>query len=132
MGARSGDPERKNERRYHGPERRTHVRANANFVISYRVTDPPSDYDLTQSKNVSQGGLLLTTNQFFPNGIFLALIIRFPFAQKKIEATGKVVGCREVVKNIIYETRLQFIDLDMSIFEEIGEFVSKILAKEQK
>ncbi|MBN2483351.1 MAG: PilZ domain-containing protein [Candidatus Omnitrophica bacterium] len=112
---------------FKGKERRVFPRASANFIISYRMTDPPSDYDLSQSKNVSQGGILLTTNQYFEKDSFLAMTIRFPFVTKRIDVTGKVVGCKEVVKSIIYETHVQFIDLDMTIFEEIGRFVNQLL-----
>ncbi len=112
---------------FKGEDRRQFPRASANFIISYRMSDPPSDYDLSQSKNVSQGGILLTTNQFFEKGTYLAMTIRFPFVTKRIEVIGKVVGCKEVVKSIIYETHVQFIDLDMSLFQEIGKFVNQIL-----
>ena len=112
---------------YGGDERRQFPRANANFIISYRMTDPPCDYDLSQSKNVSQGGILLTTNQAFEKGTFLAMTIRFPFVTRRIDVTGKVVGCKEIVKSIIYETHVQFVDLDMSLFQEIGQFVNQLL-----
>lgn len=106
-----------------GEERRKHARLSANFVISYRITQVPDNYDLSQTKNVSQGGLLLTTNRKFDKGVMLAITIRFPFVAQRIEVTGQVVESREVVRNLIYETRISFLDLDMDLFKELGEFV---------
>jgi c-di-GMP-binding flagellar brake protein YcgR len=110
---------------YTGPERRHYQRLDANFVVSYRVKQIPDNYDLTQTKNVSQGGMLLTTNRKFEKGTQLAMTIRFPFVRERIEVTGEVVDSREVVRDLIYETRLQFIDLKEEFFKELGEFVHK-------
>ena len=108
---------------YKGPNRRRYVRTDARFVISYRIKDIADDYDLTQSKNVSQGGILITTNRYFGIGVHLKMTIRFPFVHQKIEATGEVVECKEIIKNIIYETSNKFLDLDMTIFEKIGVYI---------
>jgi hypothetical protein len=113
--------------KYAGDERRKHPRLNATFVISYRIKQHHGPYDLSQSKNVSKSGILLTTNRFFESGTHLAMTIRFPFVSQRIEVTGEVIDCREVVKNLIYETRITFQDLDMKFMEELGEFVQKRL-----
>ncbi|MBU2102022.1 MAG: PilZ domain-containing protein [Candidatus Omnitrophota bacterium] len=109
--------------KYGGSERRKFPRFSANFVVSYRVKEVPDGYDLSQTKNVSQGGILLTTNRKFEKGTLLAMSIRFPFVAKRIEVTGEVVDSREVVRDLIYETRINFRDLDTEFFRELGEFV---------
>ena len=114
---------------YMGPNRRQYIRTDARFVISYRIKDIADDYDLTQTKNVSQGGILITTNRYFGTGVHLKMTIRFPFVHQKIEATGEVIKCEEVVKNIIYETSIKFFDLDMTVFEKIGTYIEKLLKK---
>lgn len=117
------------EKKYSGPERRKYPRAEANFVVSYVIKEIQDDYDLTQSRNVSQGGILITTNRYFSKGVKLAMHIRLPFITQRIEVTGEVVDCKEKVKNLIYETRIKFLDLDMGIFEEIGKHIEKFLKK---
>lgn len=117
---------------YDGVEKRNHSRIYVNFVVSYRLKQLPADYDLSQTKNISQGGLLLTTNRMFARDTYLAMTIRFPFVPQKIEIVGRVVASKEVVKNLIYETRIQFLDLDEKFFEELGEFVNKYLEKHKK
>lgn len=115
--------------KYVGPERREYPRTDGRFIISYRIKEISDDYDLTQTKNVSKGGILITTNRFFGTGVVLKMTIRFPFVQQKIEATGEVVKCKEVIRNIIYETSIKFLDLDMAVFEKIGAYINKLLTK---
>jgi hypothetical protein len=112
---------------YNGPERRKFQRMEANFVVSYRIKEFPDGYDLTQTKNVSQGGMLLTTNRLFEKGTCLAMTIRFPFVTQKIEITGEVVSSKEVVRELIYETRIKFLDLDREFFRKLGEFIEENL-----
>lgn len=112
---------------YKGPERRKHFRIESSFVISYRIKELPDDYDLTQTKTVSQGGLLLTTNKKFDTGTILAITMRFPFTTAWIELTGRIVDSEEVVKDLIYDTRIEFLDLDEKFFKELGQFIKKRL-----
>lgn len=115
--------------RYSGPERRKHPRLDVSFVISYRVKEPPSNYDMSQSKNVSQGGMLITTNRKFEKGVHLAISVRFPFLPKKIEVWGEVVDSKEIAKNLLYETRIKFVGPQSDAFEKLGEFVKQRLKK---
>jgi len=112
-------------RKYRGKEKREYPRMHANFIVSYRIKHPSGDYDLTQTKDVSQGGMLLTTNKPFEKGTYLTLTMRFPFIPQKIELTGKVADSKEINKNLIYETRIQFLDLDRNSFEKLGKFIKK-------
>ncbi len=118
--------------KYKGEERRKFPRANANFVVSYRLKEHPGTYDLSQTKNVSQGGMLITTNKKFDNGIQLAMTIRFPFVNQKIEVTAEVIDSKEIVKGLIYETRLKFVDLPDGFFKELGDFIKELLERWSK
>jgi hypothetical protein len=106
-------------------ERRKHPRVNSNIVISYHIQQEQNNYDVSQTKNVSQGGMLLTTNRRFEKGTRLAMTVLFPFLEDKIEVVGEVVGSKEVVKDLIYETRLRFSDLKEQLIEGLSEFVGK-------
>ena len=96
---------------------------SVNFVISYRIEKEQETFDLSQTKNVSQGGMLLTTNKEFQVGTRLAMILRFPMVPQKIKVTGVVIGSDEIVRDIIYETRIQFLNLDEDFFRKLGEFI---------
>ncbi len=117
---------------YAGPERRKHPRLNVNFVISYKIDETADIHDLTQSKNVSRGGMLLTTNRPFKKGTHLVMYIRFPFFPKKIEIVGEVVESKEVIKNLIYDTRIKFFGLEEKLLEALEEFVLKRLKYKDK
>ena len=110
-----------------GNDRRNHPRLSANFVISYRLKQYKGGYDLSQTKNVSKGGILLTTNKKFEPGTHLAMTIRFPFVQQRIEVAGEVIDSKEVVRNLIYETRIRFLDLDENFLNDLAEFVKRRL-----
>jgi len=118
--------------KYSGPEKRKFPRVIANFVVSYRLKDRSDNYDLSQTKNISQGGLLLTTNKKFDKGTQLAMTIRFPFIDQRIEVTGQVTDSKEIVKGLIYETRIKFCDLSPEFFKELGDFMKELLSKWSK
>jgi hypothetical protein len=116
-------------KKYSGKERRRFPRLSANFMVSYKIKQIPENYDLSQTKNVGPGGMLLTTNQKFIPGTQLTLTVKFPFVPQRIEIEATVVGSREVAKNMIYETRLSFIRLNKKFFEELGQFIEERLSE---
>ena len=112
---------------YKGREKREHPRMSVNFVINYRIQELPDSYDLSQTKDLSQGGALITTNKPFAKGTHLTINLRVPFVSQKIELKGKVVHSREVIRDLIYETRVRFIGLDENFFKKLGEFIKENL-----
>jgi len=54
-------------------------------------------------------------------------LLRMPFISQKIEITGLVIASTELVRDLIYETRVKFIGLNSDFFEKLGEFVKKNL-----
>lgn len=97
---------------YQGLERRKHPRVPGKFVVSYRVKVDIDNYDISQTRNLSLGGMLLTTNRDFPPGTILAIDIRLPFFIDAISLTGRVIDSKEVVKDLIYDTRILFLQID--------------------
>ncbi len=110
---------------YNGPERRKHRRIDVSFIVSYRIKKERDNSDLSQTKNVSEGGMLLTTNRKFDKGTHLEMVIRFPFLPKRINIEGEVVDSKEVVRNVIYETRIKFFGLEEAIISSLSDFVKK-------
>ena len=97
---------------YAGQEKRKHPRVIGRFVVSYRVLEEQDNIDITQTKNISLGGMLLTTNRLFEVGTNLAIEIRLPFDPNPIMLIAKVIESREVTKDLIYDTRLTFLAID--------------------
>ncbi|MFA5156048.1 MAG: PilZ domain-containing protein [Candidatus Omnitrophota bacterium] len=97
---------------YPGPERRRFPRIDGRFIVSYRILEESDNIDITQTKNLSLGGMLLTTNRKFDPGTNLALEIRLPFDPDPIMLIGKVVESHEITKGLIYDTRMMFLAID--------------------
>jgi len=117
---------------YSGIERRKHPRAYGRFIVSYRILDEINNVDITQTKNLSLGGMLLTTNRAFDAGTNLAIEIRLPFDPNPIMLIGRVVDSKEIMKGMIYDTRMEFLAVDEKHKKVIGETVDYYLKKEKK
>lgn len=114
---------------YTGQERRKYPRINARFIVSYRILEDIDAVDISQTKNLSLGGMLLTTNRQFTPGTNLALEIRLPFDPHPIILVGKVIESREITKDLIYDTRLSFLSVDEKHKNIIGQTVNFYLKK---
>ncbi|MDD2689328.1 MAG: PilZ domain-containing protein [Candidatus Omnitrophica bacterium] len=114
---------------YAGPERRKHPRISGRFIVSYRIMDEIDNADISQTKNLSIGGMLLTTNRQLEPGTNLALEIRLPFDPNPIMIIGRVLESREITKNLIYDTRLTFLAVDERHRNIINETVGYYLKK---
>jgi len=97
---------------YTGPERRKNPRISGRFIVSYRILEESDSVDISQTRNISMGGMLLTTNRQFEQGTNLALEIRLPFDPNPIMLIGKVIESHEITKELIYDTRLSFLAVD--------------------
>ena len=114
---------------YAGPERRKHPRISGRFIVSYRILEEYNKADISQTRNISLGGMFLTTNMAFNPGTNLALEIRLPFDPNPIMLIAKVLESREITKNLIYDTRLVFLAVDESHRKVINETVDYYLKK---
>jgi len=115
---------------YPGPERRRNARVKKNFVVSYRLYGDPDNVDISQSKNMGEGGMLLTTNRSFSEGTILAIEIRLPFMETPIRLLGRIMQSKEVVPNLIYETRLKFNYMDTQSKDFVKNTVNYFVKKE--
>jgi len=114
---------------YTGPERRKHPRIGSRFIVSYRIWEGNDDIDISETKNLSSGGMLLTTNIKFAVGTKLALEIRLPFEPRPIMLVGEVEESREVKKGLIYDTRLMFLSVDEAHKKTITDTITYYLRR---
>ena len=115
---------------YGEQDRRKNPRISARFIVSYRILEEEDAVDISQTKNVSLGGMLLTTNREFKPGTNLALEIRLPFDPNPIMLIAKVLDSREIIKDLIYDTRLSFLAIDEKHRKVISDTVEYYLKKE--
>jgi hypothetical protein len=114
---------------YTGPERRKQPRAAGRFIVSYRILEEEDNIDISQTRNLSLGGMLLTTNRQFAPGTQLAVEIRLPFDPNPIMLIAKVLESKEITKNLIYDTRLLFLSIDEPHKKAINDTVYYYLRK---
>jgi len=114
---------------YAGPERRRNPRIRGRFIVSYRIMEERDNIDISQTKNLCLGGMLLTTNRRFDQGTTLAVEIRLPFERDPIMIIGKVVESTEITKDLIYDTRLEFLAIDENHRSIINKTVDYYLNK---
>jgi len=114
---------------YSGSERRRSPRITGRFIVSYRILEDSDKADISQTRNLSLGGMLLTTNRKLDSGTSLALEIRLPFDPNPIMLIAKVLESREITHNLIYDTRLVFLSVDERHRKVITETVDYYLKK---
>lgn len=114
---------------YSGMERRKFPRVSGRFIVSYRIMEEIDNADISQTRNLSLGGMLLTTNRQFESGTNLAIEIRLPFDPDPIMLVARVLESKEISKNLIYDTRLVFLAVDEKHRKVINETVDYYLKK---
>lgn len=104
-------------------EKRRAQRAHVRFVVAIDALgcQDPQLKDVSQTKNISLGGMLLTTGrQFEPNARF-CLKVRLPARLQPVEIEGQVLDSR-LAAGEVYDTRVQFVQLrqeaDRQIFTD--------------
>ena len=114
---------------YAGHERRKATRIVGRFIVSYRILEEKEKTDISQTKNLGLGGMLLTTNRRFEQGTNIALEIRLPFDPEPMKIIGKVLESKEITKNLIYDTRIQFLAVDELHKKVLSETVKHYIKK---
>ncbi|MFH0877058.1 MAG: PilZ domain-containing protein [Candidatus Omnitrophota bacterium] len=107
-----------------GSERRRYPRLSENFFVSYKTAQGSN---ISRTKNISRGGMMLTLGTFVPIGTRMAFSIRGPFTPEAIEVMGTILECREIMKGSVYETRVQFSETSISSLAKLDEFIKKRL-----
>lgn len=96
------------------PEKRKYPRINKHFMLSYfDLNDPLVRHNASQLKNIGLGGLCLITSKAFPTGTRIGIELKTPFLSEFIHLKGTVLESKEKIRNVIYETRIQFDDIPL-------------------
>jgi hypothetical protein len=110
---------------YTGVEKRKAPRVRGSFFVTYHVLEESANETVSESKSLSLGGMLLTTNKAFDVNAKLALEMSLPTDPNPIVLIGRVVESVEVVKDLIYDTRIEFMAVDDTHRSLIGETVNQ-------
>jgi len=107
-------------------ERRRFKRINKSFIVSYApITTEITKYDVSQTKDLSEGGLLFVSDRKFGKDVVLKMKLRFPEFPDYVIVLAQVVDSVERAKGIIYETRAKFIDVEPKVVDVIKRLVER-------
>jgi hypothetical protein len=113
-------------------DKRKSNRADVRFMVAYgRINeDAIVDRDISQTKNISEGGMALTTSQPFTPHTNLTLNIKLPITETPVLVTGTVMESKEISPRFIYYTRVAFCEIDepkrRAIQQTIAYYARKI------
>lgn len=110
-------------------ERRTHERIKRQFVVTYKVKNKEGKREVSQIKDISEGGMFFTTSEDFLPGTILEVELKTPISVMGINLEAKVIESKLVVDGLIYNTRVSFVELDESSRELLKETVDFFVRK---
>ncbi|MDD3296457.1 MAG: PilZ domain-containing protein [Candidatus Omnitrophica bacterium] len=113
-------------------ERRQHIRINDSLKVSYQVIKS-FRLVVTQSKDVSEGGISLPILQRLSPGMVIDLEIYLSDSQKPIKATGEIMWLKEIKDlKFPYMVGIKFLKIDSASLNRIRTYVLKKLNKEKE
>lgn len=108
-------------------EKRKHKRLAGKYHVSYKVYGSSLDFDLSQTMNISRGGMLFTSDRCLGKDVELRFFIKGPFFLESLEMGGRVIESREVVKGSIYQVRIRFNDTTVKQLDVLDDFIKRRL-----
>jgi hypothetical protein len=110
---------------YSGEEKRKFPRIEAHYMLKCRQLEQAGGFDVTSTRNISQGGATITTSCQFEEGNLLELTFKFPFATESVPVKAQVLDCRTIIKGSVWELRIKFVDMPEDYGNKINEFIGK-------
>ncbi|MDP8266740.1 MAG: PilZ domain-containing protein [Candidatus Aceula meridiana] len=89
-------------------ERRKHLRVSKHFIVTYydaNIAD--AQHNVSQLKDISQGGVCFSSCAGFPKNSLLQILIKTPYLAETLSIKGIVVDCAEKIPEVIYEIHVQ-------------------------
>ncbi|MBU1086191.1 MAG: PilZ domain-containing protein [Candidatus Omnitrophica bacterium] len=115
--------------------RRQFYRLKATYLVCFRAKFTKSvfsHYQYSLTKDISVGGLLVMSEEIFPKGTEIEMVIKLPmFYEKKIQAKGVVATMvKATTQHALYPIRIKFTAVDEHAFEELKDFIDQEMLKE--
>lgn len=97
-----------------GPEKRKHDRLRSFFLVRYRRLDqgPHAEEKITNVRNISEGGALVTTYETLPVSSTIHIRINLPGRETPVESYAKIMRCVKASETEeVYHVGICFLDL---------------------
>jgi len=105
-------------------ERRKFKRISGNYIVSYApIRGEDLKFDVSQTKDLSEGGLLFISDRQFEKDIVLKIKLRLPEFSDYVIIKAQVIDSIQLSKGIMHETRVKFVDVEQKVKEAIRRLV---------
>ena len=105
-------------------ERRRFKRISGSYIVSYApMKSEELKFDISQTKNISEDGMLFISDRKFEKDVMLKMKLRLPEFSDLIIVQAQVIDSVQRVKDFMYETRARFINTEKKVKEAIRKLV---------
>ncbi len=105
-------------------ERRRFKRISRTYIVSYVPMEGEElKFDISQTKNISEEGVLFISDRKFEKDVVLKMKLRLPEFSDFIIVQAQVIDSVQRVKDFMYETRAKFINTEKKVKEAIRKLV---------
>lgn len=114
-------------------ERRQYKRFQKNFILKYfELENPREKHEITQLKNISQGGLCFINTKNLDQHTRLGIELKTPYISTTTYLEGVILDSQEKIPGILFETRLRFEKLDTQAELILKELIEYFLKGDEK
>ena len=101
-------------------ERRIFKRISGSYVISYaHLEGNELKFDLSQTKNLSEGGLLFIADRAFKEGAILKIKLRLPEFPDYVMAKLQIIASQKLLIGNMYGVRGKFVEMEQKVKDSI-------------
>ena len=113
--------------------RRNFYRLKATYLVNYRPQGGAGNYNYALTKDISAGGLLVMSENNFPKGTVMEMIISLPmYPDKRLKALGEVTSHFPADEHKpLYPTRIRFIEFNEAAFNSLKSFIEEEMNKQK-
>lgn len=110
-------------------EKRNFPRLDCSMPVQYKQIGTVEDEtNKVITKDISEGGTRIVVDEYVPVNSRLALVLFFPFKNKKVKAFTKVVWSKRHSVLTRYDLGVEFLGITISAREAIAQFVKTKLS----
>jgi hypothetical protein len=111
-------------------EKRKHGRIAHHFVVHFKPSDAPeTGWQLTTTRNISEGGCLISSGHPYPEEQMLDFRIQLPSIQKPVAVSGRVCRCTKGGETDVWFVAVMFTKIEdrevMDFYRIMNFFLKK-------
>lgn len=109
-------------------ERRRYARIKTRIPLEYKnLRDTSKDIKGVLAKDISEGGIRFTSNEFLSLANRLVITINVPTSTREIKAIAKIAWIKKLPSGDLYEVGNQFLEISKEDKQEVAKYVKAII-----